>query len=180
MDGAVGLLAVRCGVLVDPQGQGGGEVDRAGVVAAQRVIRGADGDPGQEAEDAGGLYAVIPDAVARALAVAAKAGINPEARGAFFESSPHPADSWAAATVRTIFEAVIAVRPEDAEDVSSGLGQYRTWDGGTFYGFIVGESGWDTAARWWRDYERTGDLRVRGNASIAFASRRALAGTCTF
>ncbi|MGP4089293.1 hypothetical protein [Streptomyces sp. KR55] len=25
----VGLLAVRCGVLIDPQGQGGGEADRA-------------------------------------------------------------------------------------------------------------------------------------------------------
>ncbi|MFF5655234.1 hypothetical protein [[Kitasatospora] papulosa] len=128
----------------------------------------------------GRAYAVIPDAVARPLAAAALEGIDPEARGIFFESAPHPADSWAATTVRTIFEAVLA-SPVAAEDIHAfGLNLYRRFDGGTFYGFVVGASGWDTEARWWRDYKNTRDVRVRGTASIAYASRGPAAGTCTF
>ncbi|MFD5814672.1 hypothetical protein [Streptomyces sp. NPDC127038] len=131
-------------------------------------------------DHAGRLYAVIPDDIARPLTVASLKGIDPQARGMFFESDPHPADSWAATTVRSIFEALLA-SPLAHEDVHTwGLGQYREFGGGTFYGFIVGESGWDPEARWWRDQERTGDLCVRGTASIAPACRRAFAGTCTF
>ncbi|MEU1852904.1 hypothetical protein ABZ499_27470 [Streptomyces sp. NPDC019990] len=128
----------------------------------------------------GRVYAVIPDDVARILAVASREGIDPQARGIFFESVAHPAGSWAASTVRTIFDALLT-SPDVADDVHEwGLGQYRTWGGGTFYGFIVGESGWDPDSRWWRDYAHTGDLRVRGTAAIASRSRRHLAGTCTF
>ncbi|GAA5070514.1 hypothetical protein [Streptomyces similanensis] len=129
----------------------------------------------------GRLYAVIPDHVARPLAVASHAGIDPQARGYFSqESTAHPAGSWVAATVRTIFAALLA-SPVSAADVRErGLGQYLTWDGGTFYGFIVGESGWNADTRWWRNYETTGDLHVRGCATIAPRSRRHLAGTCTF
>ncbi|MFE9769796.1 hypothetical protein ACFYPC_35630 [Streptomyces sp. NPDC005808] len=128
----------------------------------------------------GRLYAVIPDDVARLLTVASHQGIDPEARGIFFESDAHPANSWATATVRTIFEAVLS-SPLSAEDVHTwGLNLYRKHDGGTLYGFIVGESGWDPDTRWWRDPDHTRDLCVRGNASIAPADRRALAGTCTF
>ncbi|MEV5787087.1 hypothetical protein ACGFWD_26650 [Streptomyces sp. NPDC048448] len=131
-------------------------------------------------DHAGRLYAVIPDDVARPLALAALKGIDPEARGSFFESDPHPADSWAATTVRTIFEALLA-SPVAREDVHAwGLGQYRKFDGGTFYGFIVGESGWDPDTRQWREYRHTGDLRVRGCASIAPSCRRTRAGICTF
>ncbi|GAA2439242.1 hypothetical protein [Streptomyces glaucus] len=129
----------------------------------------------------GRVYAVIPDDVARLLAAAALEGVGLNARGYFpQESVAHPADSWAAATVRTIFDALLA-SPVVTDDVHQwGLSQYRTWDGGTFHGFIVGESGWDANTRWWRDYDHTGDLRVRGNATIAPRSRRHLAGTCTF
>ncbi|RPE39796.1 hypothetical protein EDD90_2814 [Streptomyces sp. Ag109_O5-1] len=130
-------------------------------------------------DHAGRVYAVIPDTVARPLALAALEGIAPDARGVFFESVAHPANSWAAATVRTVFEAVLATRPEE-HDVCSGLGLYRKYGGGTFYGFIVGASGWDAGTSWWRDYADTGDLRVRGCATIAHASGGTLAGTCTF
>ncbi|MFF4543693.1 hypothetical protein ACFY1J_05510 [Streptomyces sp. NPDC001406] len=131
-------------------------------------------------DNMGRAYAVIPDAVARPLAVAALQGIDPNARGIFFESDAHPADSWVATTVRTIFDAVLASPVAAEVDHAHGLWLYRKFDGGTFYGFIVGESGWDADARWWRDYPQAGDLRVRGCASIASKDRRALAGTCTF
>ncbi|MEU8672682.1 hypothetical protein AB0C71_37965 [Streptomyces anulatus] len=127
----------------------------------------------------GRTYAVVPDDVARLLNAASREGINPDARGAFFESARHPADSWTATTVRTIFEAVLTACPELGEDLSSGLGQYRTYDGGDFRGFIVGESAWDADARWWRDYGHHNDLIVMG-ATIATNDRRSLAGTCTF
>lgn len=131
-------------------------------------------------DHAGRPYAVIPDDVARPLALAAGQGIDREARGMFFESDPHPAGSWTAATVRTIFEALLA-SPLARDNVRAwGLAQYREFDGGTFYGFIVGESGWDPDTRWWRNPETTADLSVRGNASIMPNCRRALAGTCTF
>ncbi|MFD8737420.1 hypothetical protein ACFV06_21205 [Streptomyces sp. NPDC059618] len=82
--------------------------------------------------------------------------------------------------MRTIFEAPLA-SPLAHEDVHIwGLGQYREFDGGTFYGFIVGESSRDPETCWWRDYDRISDLCVRGTASIAPACRQALAGTCTF
>ncbi|MEU6462201.1 hypothetical protein [Streptomyces sp. NPDC046976] len=127
------------------------------------------------------VVAVIPDDVARPLAAAALEGIDPNARGYFAQvSTAHPADGWVAATVRTIFEALLDSPAVSADVHEWGLGQYRTWDGGTFFGFIVGESGWDMDTRWWRDYNRTGDLRVRGTATIAPRSRRHLAGTCTF
>jgi hypothetical protein len=128
----------------------------------------------------GRVYAVVPDEIARPLALASRAGIDPEARGISFESAPQAADSWTATTVRTIFEAVLA-SPAAADDVHTcGLGLYRKYDGGTFYGFVVGASGWDMEARWWRDYRQTDDLRVSGNANIAYRSRGAFAGTCTF
>lgn len=132
-------------------------------------------------DNMGRVYAVIPDDVARPLAVASHEGIDPEARGYFSqESTAHPADGWVAATVRTIFEALLD-SPDVRDDVHEwGLSQYRTWGGGTFYGFIVGQSGWDMDTRWWRDYENTQDVHVRGNATIAPRSRRHLAGTCTF
>jgi hypothetical protein len=131
-------------------------------------------------DNCGRAYAVVPDDVARLLAVAAVQGINPEARGIFFESDAHPADSWAATTVRTVFDAVLA-SPVAAEDHHAhGLWLYRKYDGGTFYGFIVGESAWDADARWWREYGKHNDLIVRGIASIASRDRGRLAGTCTF
>ncbi|MFE9812463.1 hypothetical protein [Streptomyces sp. NPDC005548] len=128
----------------------------------------------------GRLYAVIPDDVARPLALAARQGIDPEAHGIFFESDPHPARSWTATTVRTIFEAVLS-SPVAAQDHDAwGLRLYRKYGGCTLLGFIVGESGRDTGTRRWRDFDTTDDLRVRGCASIVAASRPALAGTCTF
>ncbi|MFK0294287.1 hypothetical protein ACIQU6_27970 [Streptomyces sp. NPDC090442] len=129
---------------------------------------------------AGRLYAVIPNTVARLLAIAAREGINPNARGIDFQSVAHPANSWAATTVRTIFEAILAARPDEANNVCSGLGLYRRYGGGTFYGFICGEGAWDADARWWRDYDNTHDLRIRGTATIAASDRGHLAGTCAF
>ncbi|MGW2496185.1 hypothetical protein ACWCV2_17005 [Streptomyces pseudogriseolus] len=129
----------------------------------------------------GRAYAVIPDDVARRLTAASLEGVDPEARGYFpQESIAHPADSWVALTVRVIFEALLA-SPEVADDVHQwGLSQYRTWDGGTFFGFIVGESGWDMNTRWWRDEPRNRGLVVHGCATIEPRSRRHLAGTCRF
>ena len=129
----------------------------------------------------GRAYAVIPDEVARRLTAASLEGVDMEARGYFAqESIAHPADSWAALTVRVIFDALLA-SPEIQEDVHLwGLSQYRTWDGGTFFGFIVGESGWDMDTRWWRDEPRNRGLCVYGNATIEPRSRRHLAGTCRF
>ncbi|EMF20384.1 hypothetical protein H114_32614 [Streptomyces gancidicus BKS 13-15] len=132
------------------------------------------------ADQMGRPVAVVPDDVARLLAAASREGIDPEARGIDFESVAHPADSWVAVTVRTVFEAVLAARPDDADDLSSGLGQYRTYGGGTFYGFIVGTSGWDPDTRWWSDYDNTRDVHVGGFPTIAHRDRRRLAGTCTF
>ncbi|MFB6629943.1 hypothetical protein ACFCWY_08615 [Streptomyces sp. NPDC056362] len=131
-------------------------------------------------DHAGRAYAVVPDDVARLLADASRKGIDPEARGISFESDLHPADSWTARTVRTIFEAVLASPAATEDHDAHGLAQYRKWDGGTFYGFIVGTSGWDTDTRWWRDYAHTRDVRVSGSANIAARDRRSLAGTCTF
>ncbi|MEU3137017.1 hypothetical protein ABZ691_30140 [Streptomyces sp. NPDC006854] len=127
----------------------------------------------------GRLYAIIPDDSARRLNAASREGIDPEARGAFFESVQHPADSWTAAAVRTIFEAVLAACPEQGQDLSSGLALYRTHDGGNFRGFIVGESAWDPAARWWHEYGQHNDLISRG-AMIAARGCGSRAGTCTF
>ncbi|MET9776082.1 hypothetical protein ABZ023_17810, partial [Streptomyces sp. NPDC006367] len=60
-----------------------------------------------------------------------------------------------------------------------GLWQYRKWDGGTFYGWIIGESAWNADTRWWRDHRQHTDLISRG-ATIASKDRGRLAGTCTF
>ncbi|WP_331740708.1 hypothetical protein OG613_46960 (plasmid) [Streptomyces sp. NBC_00015] len=128
----------------------------------------------------GRLYAVIPDDVAHPLAITARKGIDPQAHGMLFESAPHPADSWAATTVRTIFEAVLSSPLAQDDDHAWGLDLYPKYGGGTFYGAIVGESRWNPDTRWWRDYEQTRDLRVRGSASIVATNRPALAGTCTF
>lgn len=124
-------------------------------------------------------YAIVPDDVARLLHTASRAGIDPEARGIYFETTPHPADSWVATTVRTIFDAVLASPVADDDHHAHGLWQYRKWDGGTFYGWIVGESAWDADTRWWREYGKHNDLISRG-ATIASKDRRHLAGTCTF
>ncbi|MFD9190327.1 hypothetical protein ACFWCA_19115 [Streptomyces phaeochromogenes] len=126
------------------------------------------------------LHAVVPDAAARLIYAASKEGIDPEARGMFFESARHPADSWVAAAVRTVFEAVIA-SPLAADDVHAyGTRFYRDFNGGTLYGFIVGVSAWDAANRRLRTGDSTRDLIIVSNATIATNDRRSLAGTCTF
>ncbi|MFG3399036.1 hypothetical protein [Streptomyces parvus] len=130
-------------------------------------------------DNAGRLYAVIPDDAARQLNAASREGIDPNARGAYFQSARHPADSWTAITVRTIFEAVLTARPEMGQDLSSGLGLYRTYDGGNFRGFIVGESAWDSVTRWWRECGQHDDLITHG-ATIASRGCGSRAGTCTF
>ncbi|MFB8023577.1 hypothetical protein ACFC36_33945 [Streptomyces rubiginosohelvolus] len=130
-------------------------------------------------DNSGRLYAIVPDEIARRLNAASREGIDPNARGAFFRSVTHPADSWTATTVRTVFESVLSARPEMGQDLSSGLGLYRTHDGGDFRGFIVGESAWDSATRWWREYGQHDDLITQG-AAIATRGCGSRAGTCTF
>ncbi|MET8717420.1 hypothetical protein ABZV52_30090 [Streptomyces sp. NPDC004735] len=125
-------------------------------------------------------YAIVPDDIARLLRADSNAGIDPEARGIFFESTPHPALSWTAITVRTIFDAVLASPIAAEDDHAHGLSQYAKWDGGAFYGNIVGISAWDADARWWRSYGQHNDLIVSGFANIAHSTRGPLAGTCTF
>ncbi|MFJ2112438.1 hypothetical protein ACIOEX_11185 [Streptomyces sp. NPDC087850] len=121
----------------------------------------------------GRVYAIIPDDVARPLAAASTEGYDPAARGIYFESVPHAAGSWVAATVRVIFGAVLDAMPD-----RRGLRDYSQRDGGDFYGVIAGESAWDAEARCWERGEHN-DLIVTGNASIAWG-RGPLAGTCIF
>ncbi|MEU5978488.1 hypothetical protein [Streptomyces sp. NPDC047315] len=131
-------------------------------------------------DQTGHAYAIVPDDVARLLTAISYEGIDRKARGIFFDSTRQPATSWAATTVRTIFEAVLA-SPVAAEDPHArGLSQYRKHDGGTFYGLIAAESAWDPDTRWWTDHRKYDHLIPRGTACIEYTGRRGLAGTCWF
>lgn len=71
-------------------------------------------------------------------------------------SAAVPADSEDGCLIRTILDAV-------AEHATDQRDQHIATDGGSFYGFIVGESGWDAERRSWTDYQATRHLHVAGS-----------------
>ncbi|MDX3695015.1 hypothetical protein PV726_32695 [Streptomyces europaeiscabiei] len=99
---------------------------------------------------------VLPDDVAARLAIAAATDVK-DYGYCHFESRPFDADTFETRAIRTMFEAVLAVHPEE-----QGLGQFERYGTGYFYGWIVGASGWDEAARTWKDYDATKHLHVHG------------------
>ncbi|WP_435060220.1 hypothetical protein [Streptomyces sp. bgisy060] len=100
--------------------------------------------------------AVLPDDVAARLSAASREQVKDYGYG-HFESRRFPADSYETRAIHAIFEAVLAAHPEE-----QGLTQYQRYRSGYFYGFVVGESGWDLSAQSWRNYGATRHLRVYG------------------
>lgn len=103
----------------------------------------------------GRVYAIVPDEVAHRMRVAALAHWVPGFEG---HSETFPADHWFSAVCRTILAAVadFATDERDRE-------QAARW--GKFYGFVVGERGWDEQAKWWKDYRNTRAYVLPGSIS---------------
>lgn len=99
---------------------------------------------------------VLPDDVAARLSVSSRTDVRDYGYG-HFESRRFDADSYETRSIRTLFEAVLAAHPDE-----QGLSQYERFGTGYFYGWIVGDSGWDTAARTWKNYDTTKHLHVGG------------------
>ncbi|WP_326693380.1 MULTISPECIES: hypothetical protein [unclassified Streptomyces] len=99
---------------------------------------------------------VLPDDVAARLSVSSRDGLR-DYGYCHVESRQFDADTFETCAVRTILEAVQAAYPAEL-----GLSQYRLFNVGSFYGWIIGASGWDTAARTWTDYDAHRHLTVRG------------------
>ncbi|AKN68698.1 hypothetical protein QR97_01760 [Streptomyces sp. PBH53] len=99
---------------------------------------------------------VLPDAIAERLAVSSHTDVKGYGYN-HFESRPFDADTWETRAVHAIFDALLQACPEERQ---WGLGQYRRYGTGYFYGWVVGESGWDTEARNWKDPEATKHLHV--------------------
>ncbi|MGC5042419.1 hypothetical protein ACLQ16_03780 [Streptomyces albidoflavus] len=99
---------------------------------------------------------VLPDDVAARLAASSRVGVK-DYSYCHFESRRFDADTYETQAIRIIFETVLAAHPDE-----QGLGQYERYGTGYFYGWIVGASGWDSAARTWKNYEATKHLHVDG------------------
>ncbi|MGG7574174.1 hypothetical protein [Streptomyces sirii] len=99
---------------------------------------------------------VLPDEIAERLTVSSRTNVK-DYGYCHFESCRFDVDAWETHAVRTIFDVVVAAHPQEP-----GLGQYRQFGTGYFYGGIVGMSGWDMNARTWRDYDSTRHLHVHG------------------
>ncbi|MEV0437691.1 hypothetical protein AB0I84_40865 [Streptomyces spectabilis] len=97
---------------------------------------------------------VLPDDVAARLSTSSRTDVKGYGYG-HFESRPYGSESYETRTIRTIFEAVLAAHPD-----TLGLGQYKRYGTGYFCGRTVGVSGWDMAARTWKDYAATKHLRA--------------------
>ncbi|MCX4677674.1 hypothetical protein OG413_20595 [Streptomyces sp. NBC_01433] len=98
--------------------------------------------------------AVLPDDVAARLTVSSHAEVRDYGYG-HFESRRFGPDTYETHAIRAMFEAVLAAHPDQ-----QGLGQYERYGTGYFYGWIVGTSGWDTAAHTWKDYDATQHLQL--------------------
>lgn len=99
---------------------------------------------------------VLPDDDAARLAISSRTDVK-DYGYCHFESRRFDAGTYETRASRTMFEAVLAAHPDE-----QGLGQYERFGTGYFYGWIVGASGWDSAARTWRDYDATKHLHVDG------------------
>ncbi|NEW75467.1 hypothetical protein [Streptomyces rhizosphaericus] len=99
--------------------------------------------------------AVLPDRIAIRLAVSSRDSVR-DYGYCHFESRRFDADTFETRAIRALLEAVVQAYPE-----AQGVSQYRTYDVGYFYGSIIGASGWDMAARTWKNYAATEHLRVR-------------------
>ncbi|MFE2157041.1 hypothetical protein ACFW9M_04420 [Streptomyces lydicus] len=99
---------------------------------------------------------VLPDGIARRLAVSSRTDVK-DYGYCHFESRRFGADTFETRAVRATFEAVLAAHPD-----AQGLGQYRRFGTGYFYGWILGASGWNSTAHTWRDYDATKNLHVDG------------------
>ncbi|WP_031102407.1 hypothetical protein [Streptomyces sp. NRRL S-146] len=99
---------------------------------------------------------VLPDDVAARLAASSRTDVK-DYGYCHFESRRFDADTYETRAIWMLFEAVLAANPDE-----QGLGQYERFGTGYFYGWIVGASGWDSAARTWKDYEATKHLHVHG------------------
>ncbi|MFP3991055.1 hypothetical protein U9R90_27015 [Streptomyces sp. E11-3] len=99
---------------------------------------------------------VLPDDIAARLGASSRMDVK-DYGYCHFESREFDADTYETRAIRTLFEAVLAVHPDE-----QGLGQYERFGTGYFYGWIVGVSGWDMDARTWKDYETTKHLHVDG------------------
>ncbi|WP_370418945.1 hypothetical protein AB8O64_10845 [Streptomyces sp. QH1-20] len=99
---------------------------------------------------------VLPDDIAARLAVSSRTGVKGYGY-CHFESCRFNADTYETRAIRALFEAVLAEQPDE-----QGLGQYERFGTGYFYGWIVGASGWDSAARTWRNHDATKHLHVDG------------------
>lgn len=100
---------------------------------------------------------VLPDDVAERLAVSSRVGVK-DYGYCHFESSRFDADTYETRAIHAIFRAVLAEHPDQ-----QGLAQYEQFGTGYFYGWTVGASGWDMAARTWMDYDATKHLHVDGS-----------------
>ncbi|RLU79920.1 hypothetical protein CTZ27_35805 [Streptomyces griseocarneus] len=99
---------------------------------------------------------VLPDDIAERLALSSRTDVK-DYGYCHFESRRFGADTFETRAIRTMFEAVLALHPDER-----GLGQYERYGTGYFYGWIVSASGWDMTARTWNDYETTKHLHVDG------------------
>lgn len=100
----------------------------------------------------GRIYAIIPDDIAHRLNVAVRA--NWKHYGWMGESELFPADHWVSQVAHTILAAVEEYAVEDFERSAARYG--------SFSGFIVGERGWDRAAKWWRNYQQNRAYQLDG------------------
>ncbi|MFI6686668.1 hypothetical protein [Streptomyces sp. NPDC050485] len=90
---------------------------------------------------------LLPDPVAERLAASSRDGVK-DYGYCHFESRRYSAATWETRAVHAMFEAVLAAHPDE-----QGLAPYRTYGCGYFYGWIVGQSSWDAAARTWSNNE---------------------------
>jgi hypothetical protein len=111
---------------------------------------------------------VIPDEIAHRLRVAALKGWIDTPGIGHGASEDFPADHWVARVAHTILTAV-AEQAHDATTLQDA--KYKR-----FYGFVVGESGWDSTTHAWKDYCNTSALRVPGAIHTSYDGR----GTITF
>ncbi|MFD7334865.1 hypothetical protein ACFV98_02530 [Streptomyces violascens] len=96
---------------------------------------------------------LLPDPIAERLAASSHDGVK-DYGYCHFESRRYSAGAWETRAVHAMFEAVLAAYPDH-----QGLSQYRKYGCGYFYGWVVGESGWDITARTWSSSEKTSSRR---------------------
>jgi hypothetical protein len=107
---------------------------------------------------------VIPDDVARVLRRAGKAGWVEVPGFAYGEGDRYEAGTQVHAAANVLLAAARAL-PAAIDDMDGQQRDTIVRDAhfGSFYPFVVGRSGWDDDARWWRDFDATDELRLPGS-----------------